>query len=110
VIAYIDNTNQVRINNERKASMFLRIFMDRVEKYSDPITPKRFGNLRRDKLKQVLGLQGKMKWGKNYAMWQEIKQYQHYTTPGTGRYYASKGIVKAVDDTKELLGKVGISE
>lgn len=43
-------------------------------------------------LKQVLGLHGKVIWGKNYAGFQERKQYQNYTTAGTGPHFAENAV------------------
>lgn len=72
--------------------MFLRSFMDSVINKSTPITPKKRGNLRQDILKQVSGLSGKLIWGKDYAIYQEKKQYKNYTTPGTGPGFAEKSV------------------
>jgi hypothetical protein len=101
-----DNTKVVDVNLSRKWATFLRLFCDEVERNSDPITPMDTGGLRRDKIKQVL--HATMSWGKSYAVYQEVKQYAHYTTAGTGPHYAEKGVRQAVNGARTLMRKVGL--
>lgn len=96
-----------------KGNLFLRYFLDDIEKYSDPITPKKEGFLRRSTIKSVLGLNARIKWVKEYAAAQEAGQtrgrpIRFYTTSGTGPKYAKKGVQKAMIHVKDTMRKAGI--
>lgn len=72
---------------------------------STPVTPKKTGRMRMDVVKQVLGLKGTVKWGKNYAVYQETRQYKRYTTPGTGSKFAENAAKKLPDSTGKIAKK-----
>ena len=63
-----------------------------------------------DIVKQVLGLKGKIVWGKNYAIYQESKQYRNYTTPGTGPHFAENSVKEVVRNSESIAKKVGLIE
>lgn len=101
-----DFTLTIVNETRQKASAFLRLMMDKITDLAEPNTPKKEGNLRRDTLKQVLGLHGTLKWVKSYASVQErgkradgTHQIRNYTTPGTGPKFAENAVNKAVEDT-----------
>lgn len=98
----IDNTKVVFKNIETNASVFLRNMADEIINIATPKTPKKTGRLRMDVIRQVLGLNGKVKWGKNYAKYQETKQFKNYTTPGTGSGFAEKSVREAITKTSEI--------
>ena len=62
----IVKNNMPKIENDKKlkASIFLRALTDEVVTTSTPKTPMRTDRLRMDVVKQVLGLKGKIVWGK----------------------------------------------
>lgn len=112
-----DNTPKIGLDTGAKVNLFLRFFMDEVDRLAEPITPKKEGELRRGTLKTVGGStilrQGKMIWNKEYAAPQEagtIKGHQitKYTTPGTGPSFALKSVTKAVAIQETVLRKVGL--
>ena len=103
-----DNTTKVNNDLKIKANVFLRLMADEVVNTSTPKTPKRTGRLRSDIVKQVLGLKGKIVWGKNYAAIQETKQFKNYTTAGTGPHYAENAVRKAVNKTSTIAKKAGL--
>lgn len=103
-----DYTSQIINDVEIKSNAFLRVFAEDVVKEAESVTPKRLGDLRNNVLKEILGLKGKIKWIKDYAVYQETKQYKNYTTPGTGPHFAEDTIKKMVDKTREIAGKVGL--
>lgn len=107
-VKIIDNTSQISSNTEQRASIFLRTAADEMINISTPKTPKDKGNLRNDILKQVLGLKGKVVWNKNYAVFQEKKQYRNYTTPGTGPHFAENAAKELVTRTESIARKVGL--
>jgi len=103
-----DNTNNVINELTQKASIFLRMMSDEIVNISTPITPKKSGRLRMDVVKQVLGLNGKIMWGKNYGVYQEEKQFKNYTTPGTGPHFAKKGAEGGVEKTQSIAKRSGL--
>jgi len=50
---------------QQKTNLTLRYVCDAVQESANPNTPQDKGNLRRDVLKQVLGLQARIIWDKN---------------------------------------------
>jgi hypothetical protein len=107
-VKYTDNTNQANNTILINASVFLRSMADKMIEISTPNTPKNRGNLRQDILKQVVGLNGKVKWGKNYAVFQEEKQFSNYTTAGTGPHFALNSAKKLPGETQSIAKKVGL--
>lgn len=101
-----DNTTSVENAITQKASIFLRELTDTIITNSTPKTPMKSGHLRREVLKQVLGLHGTVKWVVNYAAWQEDNQYKKYTTPGTGPHFAQDAVEAAVKDTDVIARRV----
>jgi hypothetical protein len=99
------NTPQIAVKVNQAASLFLRLMADQIEVLSRPNTPKKKGFLRRDVLKQVLGLKAKIAWQKNYAARQETTQFKNYTTPGTGPHYAENAVHEAIGLTTEVARK-----
>ena len=109
-VKIIDNTATVNLQNDLQASLFLRFFLDDVEKNSDPLTPKKEGQLRRGTVKSVLGMKATIIWNKEYAAAQEAGTTQghpitHYTTPGTGKAYAKRGVEKAMKNSQSTMRK-----
>lgn len=103
-----DYTPRVISEISQKSCIFLRTFSDDVVKNSTPKTPMRTGRLRMDIIKQVLGMSGKIIWGKNYASRMEENQFQNYTTPGTGRDFAKNAIKESVYQTESIAKKSGL--
>lgn len=103
-----DNTNSVYNEISQKASIFLRNMTDEFIRISTPLTPKNTGRLRMDVNKQVLGLKGKIMWGKNYGVYQETKQFKNYTTPGTGPNFAKSGAEGCISKTNEVAQRSGL--
>lgn len=103
-----DYTPKIEADINQKASIFLRFMTDEIVKNSTASTPKKTGRLRNDILKQVLGLKGRIIWGKNYAIYQEKKQYTNYTTPGTGPNFAENAVKNAVSLTSKIAEMVGL--
>jgi hypothetical protein len=107
-VKYTSTTAQVDKQISIKSSIFLRTFADAVVAESTPNTPKEKGNLRNDVIRQVLGLKGKVVWGKNYAGIQETKQFKNYTTPGTGPHFARNAVENVTKRTNAIAKSVGL--
>lgn len=106
----VTNTTGITLNDLRqKASIFLRVMTDEIVAASEPLTPKDTGRMRMDIVKQVLGLNAKIRWGKGYAIYQETKQFKNYTTPGTGPHFAEKGVKQGVERTADVAKRVGLT-
>lgn len=100
-----DNTATITTSTLKGANLALRFMLDDIDKTSRPVTPKKLGNLRNDILKSVLGLRGTIKWEKNYAIFQEKKQFRNYTTPGTGPHFAENSVIKVTRKSEEYFRK-----
>lgn len=103
-----DNTATIKAATQQKGSIFLRFMTDAMVSTAEPNTPKKTGRLRMDVVKQVLGLKGKVVWGKNYGRWQETKQFTNYTTPGTGPKFAENAAKKLQGFTATIAKKAGL--
>ena len=88
-----------------------------VKNKATPFTPKRKGQLRtrftkkpmfeRDKIEIKVWYRAiNPKTGYDYAPIQEIHQYRHYTTPGTGPRYLRKGIELSRQTIKDKQVKI----
>lgn len=86
----------------------MRFMLDDIDRISAPKTPKRLGDLRRNKLKQVLGLHATIQWRQQYAAVQEDKQHQNYTTPGTGPHYAENAVKEVVSNAGKYFRRAGL--
>lgn len=104
----VDYTNKIIGDTEQKSSIFLRNIAEEIVKVAKPNTPKDTGRLRSDVIKQVLGLKGKIIWSKNYAIYQETKQYRNYTTGGTGPHFAKNAVKEVVTKINSIARKSGL--
>lgn len=104
-VTVVNNTARVRLDTTVNAGLFLRFALDEIDSIAFPKTPKKTGELRKDVFKQVLGLRGTIKWIKAYAIWQEVKQFANYTTPGTGPHYAENAVEKFLHNPEPALRK-----
>lgn len=112
-VKYTSRTPQVQQKLSQSVAVFLRTLGDSALRMSEPITPKKRGNLRRDTLVEVKGNSGRVVWGKVYAAAQEKgvikgRPIRKYTTPGTGKSYAETGIRRALAQSSSLLRKAGL--
>lgn len=107
-VTITDYSSRVKEITQQKASLFLRTMCDEIITISTPKTPKKTGRLRMDILRQVLGLKGKVQWGKGYAARQETTQFRNYTTKGTGPHYAEGGVTEGVNRTALVAKKSGL--
>jgi len=107
-VTITDNTPAVKSGLQQKASIFLRSMADEMVYISTPKTPKKTGRLRMDILKQVLGLKGKVVWGKNYGIFQETKQFKNYSTAGTGPHFAEDSARKLPIETEKIAKRSGL--
>lgn len=110
---YTSNIPQVTSENVQKLSVALRYMTDAVVEEAHPNTPKDKDRLRKDIVKQVLGLHGEIHWLKEYAGAQEAgttRGYpiKNYTTPGTGPHYAENAVKKVAKDSDVYLRKAGL--
>lgn len=104
-----DHTVSVEQNISQKANVFLRLMAEEIVNISEPKTPKKLGNLRRDVIKSVLALKATIAWRKKYASVQEEKQFRNYTTPGTGPHYARNAVNEAIKRVDSIARRAGLS-
>lgn len=90
-----------------------RLMLEAVHRYSLPGTPKKYGNLRADVVKEVHGLHGSITWSKDYAVYQEAgithgTTMSNYTTPGTGPHFAKRAVARVVSTSPAYFRQAGI--
>lgn len=107
-VSSTDQTASFLSDIERKFNVALRLMLDAIDRLSEPRTPKRLGDLRNNKLKQVLGLSATIQWRQQYAADQEDVQHQNYSTPGTGPHYAEDGVKQVVDGAEPYFRQAGL--
>lgn len=106
--AIIDHSVSFYNQTIQRASIFLRTIAEEIVSVSQDKTPKDTGRLRADVIKSVLGLSGKIRWQKKYAVYQEEKQFRHYTTAGTGPHFARDAVNLVVKQSDGIARKVGL--
>jgi hypothetical protein len=74
---------------------------------STPNTPKKTSALRRDALKQVLGLRATIQWSNEYAAKMEDIEFKHYTTPGTGPHFAENAVKEVASKAEDYFRQTG---
>lgn len=109
-MSYKVNSNTPQLNNEfeNKVQLAIRFMLEDIHRVSLPKTPKEHGNLRADVLKQVQRRRGTIAWSKNYAIYQEKKQFSNYTTPGTGPHFAEDSVRFVANNSDQYWRKVGL--
>lgn len=110
-----DNTVTFELKATQKSNLFLREFAEQVVSTAQPLTPLKDNFLRKDVLKQVLALKGKIVWNKKYASYQErgmradgSKKVRKYTTPGTGAHFARDSVKTVAAIEGQIMRKVGL--
>jgi hypothetical protein len=111
----------------------LRLMLDAIDVAAEPFTPMDTGNLRQNKLKQVLGTHAVIAWVQRYAGAQEaghmtvkkarpvklrdgswitlkpgVHTFKNYTTKGTGPGFAEKGVKTALLGAEPIFRKAGL--
>lgn len=103
-----DNTPRVKFEKDRQASIFLRFAVEAIELEARGNTPKKTGDLRNSVLKRVNGKKAQIRWNRNYAVFQESKQYKNYTTAGTGPHFAENAVMDIVKKSRDIARKSGL--
>jgi len=103
-----NNSLSVKAEADNRASLAIRFMLDGIHQEANQHTPMNHGNLRADVLKSVIGLHGEIRWTKNYAIYQERRQYAHYTTAGTGPHFARNAVILSIRNGREYFKKAGL--
>lgn len=99
-----DNTVYIKGDNKQNTSLFIRLMLQAISREADPATPRRQGELRRNKMIAVNGLRGTIEWRSRYAKLQEENpggRFKKYTTGGTGAHFAENAVKKASDNSEK---------
>lgn len=91
-----DNTPMVDFSVKRGAALAVRNMLEATHTEARPKTPRDTGDLKDNVTKAVHGTTGTITWQQPYAIYQESKQHQNYTTPGTGSRFAENAVKKIV--------------
>lgn len=99
-----DNTVYIQGIVKQDSSLFIRLIMEAISREADPKTPRRQGELRRNKLMRVNGQKGRLEWRSKYAELQEENpggRFKNYTTGGTGAHFASNAVKKVASNSEK---------
>lgn len=105
VVSYTPLIKSATLQN---CNIALRLMASAIVQEATPKTPKQFGDLRNNVLRQVLGLNAKVSWNQRYASIQESKQFRNYTTPGTGPHFAENAVKKVTDNAAKYFADAGV--
>jgi len=100
-----DNTTRIILDTQRSASLAIRYMLDDIHQIANPKTPRKFGNLRGNVRKAVIGLKGTITWGQNYAIYQEYKRFVNYSTGGTGPHFAENSVEAVMRNPQSAMKK-----
>lgn len=109
--------NAVNQQVENSLSIAIRMLMEDVHNFSNPITPKSApplgGTLRASVTKtMVTPLLGVMKWHAPYAEYQErgytTGPVTHYTTPGTHAHFVEQSVNRAMQNLPQYIKMGGL--
>lgn len=91
----------------------IRSALEDMKRISTPITPKKDGPLRANVKIRVTKNKGTIKWGQDYAWYQErgytSGPVRHYTTPGTGKHFVKRSAKKMMKDYKKYFRKARLT-
>lgn len=89
---YKSRTKEVNFIVDRAAGLAVRNMLEATHTAAKPKTPKEYGDLKDNVIKSVQGTTGTIVWMQDYAIYQENKRHDNYTTPGTGPHFAENAV------------------
>ena len=101
-----DNTALIQNSIQNQASIINRFILEEAHAKSLLDTPMRTGELRLKVEKTISGLDGTIRWVAPYSVYQETKQFKHYTTAGTGPHFARNSVRDTMNNLEEQIRKV----
>ncbi len=107
-VRFTSNTKRIIVDNEMNIPVALRFIAQDIKNISEPKTPKKLGDLRASTLISVLGKKATIVWNKEYAIYQEEKNFKHYTTPGTGSHFARNAVTQAYNKSEDYFRKARV--
>lgn len=87
---YTSNVRYVTSKKELGMELAIRLALEDIRRTAEPLTPRKTGVLRSSAV--VRANEGVVNWTADYAVYQENKEYQNYTTPGTGAHFAERAV------------------
>ena len=107
-VKVVSHTTQIIAKNEANIPVAIRFALEDMKAISEPVTPKKTGDLRDSTVISVRGKNGKIIWKKRYAIYQEEKQFKNYTTRGTGPHFAKDAAMQVYKNSKQYLRKARV--
>ena len=91
----------------------IRSALEDMKRISTPITPLKDGPLRANVKIRVIGNTGTIKWGQDYAWYQErgytSGPVRKYTTPGTGKHFVKRSAKAMMKNYKKYFRKARLT-
>lgn len=101
VVKIIDNTPKIKNEVNKGSIIAIRNMARDVVKIANPKTPSNTTQLRQSVKITQMGKNIQIQWKAKYAIFQEEKQYKHYTTAGTGPHFARNAVEQVQRDSEK---------
>lgn len=116
-VEYTSRQQELLTNMKNRTTIAVRFLLDDIHSAANPITPLKDMGLRTSVYK-TMGIpengivRGTIEWRVPYAQYQERgRRYndppytvRHYTTPGTGKHFASRAVQKSLQQIPMYFG------
>jgi hypothetical protein len=115
-VKIVDHSARIIANMQAQSSVAVRTALEDVKRISTPKTPRASTQqLRNNILIRVIGGRGSIKWGEQYAQYQErgkrkdgSRRVINYTTGGTGKHFAQNAIAQVSKKIPSYMKKAKI--
>lgn len=98
-VSFTSNASNVNRDVNIAAALAVRNMLESVRTESEPITPKRIGDLRKNIIISMNNTTGSITWHQDYSLYVEKKRFKNYTTPGTGPHFAERSVNAVVNNS-----------
>ena len=103
---YSSNVRYVVSKTELGMEMAIRLALEDIRRTAEPMTPMKTGELRSSAI--IRQNEGVVNWTADHAEILEQKQFQNYTTPGTGPHFAEKAVRQVNERFDQHLRAAGV--
>lgn len=100
------NTRQIIVETELGMEFAIRLALEDIRRTAAPITPMKTGELRSSAV--VRANEGVVNWTADHSEILENKQFQNYTTPGTGPHFAERAVRQVEQRFDQHLRTAGV--
>lgn len=103
---YVSNVRYVQAKTELGMEMAIRLALEDIRRTAAPMTPYKTGELRSSAV--IRQTEGVVNWIADHAEILENKEFQNYTTPGTGAHFAERAVRQVEQRFDQHLRAAGV--